>query len=77
MSLEFSWPVARIKEAFPNLDAQVPMSPSSCSLETLKTVASLVDEQNIPEAKNGLAGGVSAFLWLYTSIHGSELFSSC
>nr|XP_016441034.1 PREDICTED: mevalonate kinase-like [Nicotiana tabacum] len=72
MSLEFSWPVARIKEAFPNLDAQVPMSPSSCSLETLKTVASLVDEQNIPEAKNGLAGGVSAFLWLYTSIHGSK-----
>lgn len=70
VSLEFSWPVARIKEAFPNLETPIP--PSSCSLETLKLIASLVDEQNIPEANIGLAAGVTAFLWLFTSIHGCK-----
>ncbi|KAL3349558.1 hypothetical protein AABB24_022593 [Solanum stoloniferum] len=70
VSLEFSWPVARIKEAFPNLENPIP--PSSCLLETLKLIASLVDEQNIPEANIGLAAGVTAFLWLFTSIHGCK-----
>nr|GMD57089.1 mevalonate kinase [Ipomoea batatas] len=70
--LEFSWPVARIRDAFPNLDSSVASSPSSCSLETLKSIASLVEKQKIPEANIGLASGVSAFLWLYTSILGCK-----
>ncbi|CAH9137220.1 unnamed protein product [Cuscuta epithymum] len=72
VSLEFSWPVVRIRDAFPNLDSSVASSPSSCSLETLKSIASLVEEQKIPEEKSGLVSGVSAFLWLYTSIHGCK-----
>ncbi|KAM3378190.1 Mevalonate kinase [Capsicum baccatum] len=70
VSLEVSWPIARIKEAFPNLETQIP--PSSCSLEKLKLIAILVDEQNIPEANIGLAAGVTAFLWLFTSVHGCK-----
>ncbi|XP_019154776.1 PREDICTED: mevalonate kinase-like isoform X1 [Ipomoea nil] len=72
VSLEFSWPVARIKDAFPNLDSSVASSPSSCSLETHKSIASLVEKQKILEANIGLASGVSAFLWLYTSILGCK-----
>ncbi|CAI9764292.1 unnamed protein product [Fraxinus pennsylvanica] len=70
MDLEFSWPVGRIKEVLPDLGSHATSSPSSCSLETTKAIAALVEEQNIPEAKSGLASGVSTFLWLYTSIHG-------
>nr|GMC53582.1 mevalonate kinase [Ipomoea batatas] len=72
VALEFSWPVARIRDVFPNLDSSVATSPSSCSLETLKSIACLVEEQKIPEAHIGLVSGVSAFLWLYTSIHGCK-----
>ncbi|KAL9667921.1 hypothetical protein QQ045_002290 [Rhodiola kirilowii] len=43
-------------------------TPKSCPQDSLKSIAALVEEQNIPEAKIGLASGVSAFLWLYTSI---------
>lgn len=70
MDLEFCWPVGRIEEVLPDLGSHATSSPSSCSLETIKAIASLVEEQNIPEAKIGLASGVSTFLWLYTSIHG-------
>ncbi|KAL2469189.1 Mevalonate kinase [Forsythia ovata] len=70
VDLEFSWPVGRIKEVLPDLGSHTASSPSSCSLETIKEIAALVEEQNIPEAKIGLASGVSTFLWLYTSIHG-------
>ncbi|CAA3000092.1 mevalonate kinase-like isoform X2 [Olea europaea var. sylvestris] len=70
VDLEFCWPVGRIKEVLPDLGSHTTSSPSSCSLETIKAIASLVEEQNIPEAKIGLASGVSTFLWLYTSIHG-------
>jgi mevalonate kinase len=36
----------------------------------MKSIAALVEEQNIPEAKVDLAAGVSAFLWLYSCIQG-------
>lgn len=70
MDLEFSWPVGKIKEVLPELDSQDASAPSSCSLEMMKAIATLVDEQNIPEAHIALVSGVSTFLWLYTSIHG-------
>ncbi|KAL2468559.1 Mevalonate kinase [Forsythia ovata] len=70
VDLEFSWPVGRIKEVLPDLGSHTASSPSPCSLETIKAIAALVEEQNIPEAKIGLASGASTFLWLYTSIHG-------
>nr|AYA73280.1 mevalonate kinase [Cinnamomum camphora] len=70
MALVFSWPVQRIKETLPELGTA--LSPSSTSFlpESMKSIATLVEEQNIPEAKIGLFGGVSAFLLLYTSIQG-------
>ncbi|KAG6702095.1 hypothetical protein I3842_07G016900 [Carya illinoinensis] len=70
MSLEFSWPVSRIKEVLPEVVSSLSPTPTSCSIETMKSIAALVEEQNIPEAKIGLATGVSAFLWLYTCIQG-------
>ncbi|KAM4119213.1 hypothetical protein ACJW30_03G042500 [Castanea mollissima] len=70
LALEFSWPVARIKGALPEAGSLLSSKPTSCSIETMKSIAALVEEQNIPEAKIGLASGVSAFLWLYSCIHG-------
>ncbi|PSS10145.1 Mevalonate kinase [Actinidia chinensis var. chinensis] len=69
IDLEFSWPIGRVKEALSKLGSQIPSSPASCSPEAIKSIAPLVDKQ-IPEAKITLASGVSAFLWLYTSIRG-------
>ncbi|GMG99709.1 hypothetical protein Nepgr_001549 [Nepenthes gracilis] len=70
MALEFSWPIHRIKEVLPNFSNPNPLEPISCSPESVTLVASLVEEQNIPEAKIALASGLSAFLWLYTAIQG-------
>ncbi|XP_057960459.1 mevalonate kinase-like isoform X2 [Malania oleifera] len=70
MALEFSWPVGRIKEALPNLGGPLPSAPTSCSPELISSIMVLIDQQNIPEAKIGLISGVTAFLWLYTSIQG-------
>ncbi|GMN43821.1 hypothetical protein TIFTF001_013007 [Ficus carica] len=70
MALEFLWPISRIKDALSGLGCPDSSTPTSCSIEATKTLAALVEEQNIPEAKIGLASGVSAFLWLYTSIQG-------
>ncbi|KAL6531417.1 hypothetical protein OROMI_027780 [Orobanche minor] len=72
VAIELSWPVGKIKEVLPDLGILGTSSPSSCSLETLKAIASLVEEQNIPETNIGIASGISAFLWLYTSIHGNK-----
>nr|UES73134.1 mevalonate kinase [Gymnema sylvestre] len=72
MDLEFSWHVGRIKEVIPDLGSINASSPTSCSLEITKAIALLVEEQNIPAEKIGLASGVSAFLWLYTAIHGCK-----
>ncbi|EPS72262.1 mevalonate kinase [Genlisea aurea] len=71
MGLEFSWPVGKIKETMPELGG-VPGSIPSYSLEAMKAIASLVEEQSIPEDNTGLISGISAFLWLYTSIHGNK-----
>lgn len=70
LALEFSWSIERIKGALPDLGSPFASTPTSCPTEFLKSLAFLVEEQNIPEAKIGLASGVSAFLWLYTSILG-------
>ncbi|KAL1222391.1 Mevalonate kinase [Cardamine amara subsp. amara] len=71
ISLEFSWSLDRLKEAIPhNSTTLCPSKPTSCSDETLKSIAVLVEEQNIPEAKIWLSSGISTFLWLYTSILG-------
>lgn len=70
MELEFSWPIERLKQVLPDFDSPSPSAPKSCSTDSLKSIASLLEEQNIPEAKITLASGVSAFLWLYTCIHG-------
>ncbi|CAA7024690.1 unnamed protein product [Microthlaspi erraticum] len=71
LSLEFSWSLARLKEALPNDSRTYPPStPTSCSTETLKAIAVLVEEQNIPQEKIWLSSGISTFLWLYTSIVG-------
>lgn len=72
LNLEFSWPVGKIKEVMPELGSISVSSPSSCSLETTKAIASLVEELHLPDAESGLASGISAFLWLYTSIHGDK-----
>ncbi|KAG9457954.1 hypothetical protein H6P81_002462 [Aristolochia fimbriata] len=66
LELVFSWSIERLKEILPVCDT----SPSSSSLETLQSAAILVEEQNIPEAKIGLAAGVFAFLCLHTAIRG-------
>ncbi|KAF4361224.1 hypothetical protein F8388_018949 [Cannabis sativa] len=70
LHLEFSWPIGKIKAALSQLDLPNSSTPTSCSIEAMKSIAALVEEQNIPEAKIFLASGVSAFLWLYTSIQG-------
>ncbi|KAG6434158.1 hypothetical protein SASPL_105780 [Salvia splendens] len=72
VDLEFSWPVGKLKEVLPELGSKSASTPSSCSLETTKAIASLVEELNLAESKLGLASGISAFLWLYTSILGDK-----
>ncbi|XP_020101411.1 mevalonate kinase isoform X2 [Ananas comosus] len=70
--LAFSWPSSRLKETFSFEAIGPPLSPTPrpCSPEHSKLIASLVEEQNIPEAKIWLRSGIHAFLYLYTSIHG-------
>ncbi|KAK6911528.1 GHMP kinase, C-terminal domain, partial [Dillenia turbinata] len=70
MDLEFSWPIGRVEEGLPGFTSLVPSTPESCLPESMKLIAVLVEEKNIPEAKIGLAAGISAFLWLYVCIHG-------
>ncbi|KAK9919781.1 hypothetical protein M0R45_028359 [Rubus argutus] len=67
IGLEFSWPVGRIKEALSGIDVPNSSTPTSCSAESIKSLAVLVEEPNLPE---GIATGVLAFLWLYSSIQG-------
>ncbi|KGN60892.1 mevalonate kinase [Cucumis sativus] len=69
LELEFSWPVSRIREALGVFVGAI-SSPTTCPAECLKSIASLVEDQNIPEVKIGLASGVAAFLWLCSSILG-------
>ncbi|MQL76248.1 hypothetical protein Taro_008628 [Colocasia esculenta] len=67
--LEFSWPTGRLKEVLPDM-GPAPSSPQACSPESMELISGLVDEQNLPEAKVGLASGIFAFLYLYISIQG-------
>ncbi|KAL5728603.1 mevalonate kinase [Ranunculus cassubicifolius] len=66
MGLEFAWTIGKIKEVVGESITPNPSLPRSCSSDTIKVIANLVEEQNIPEAKIGLAAGVSAF---YLAIH--------
>lgn len=75
LALEFSWPISRIKEVLGEFVGVI-STPTSCPAECLKSIASLVEDQNVPESKIGLASGVSAFLWLQSSILGYALFCS-
>ncbi|KAL6323945.1 hypothetical protein AAG906_006215 [Vitis piasezkii] len=70
MALEFSWSIERIKEVLQEVGCPFSSTPTTCTPEFIKLIAALLIEQNIPEAKIGLASGVSAFLWLYTCIQG-------
>ncbi|XP_040367378.1 mevalonate kinase-like [Rosa chinensis] len=70
IGLEFLWPVGRIKEALSGIDVPNPSTPTSCPAEVNKSLAILVEELNILEAKIGIAAGVWAFLWLCSSIQG-------
>ncbi|CAH1435158.1 unnamed protein product [Lactuca virosa] len=72
VGLNFSWPIGRIKEVLPDSINTIASSPTTCSPETIKLIATLVEEHEIPETKIGIASGVIAFLWLYTSIHGNK-----
>lgn len=70
MDLLFSWPTVKLKQALFELNSPPASSPRPCSPQYNKEIDTLVEEQNIPEAKIWLSSGVSAFLYLYTSIHG-------
>ncbi|KAH1083621.1 hypothetical protein J1N35_023382 [Gossypium stocksii] len=70
VGLDFSWPIKRIREVLSHLGSPFSSTPTLCSLETVKSITALVDEQSFPETRIGLASGVCAFLWLYTSILG-------
>ncbi|MBA0576027.1 hypothetical protein Golob_027873, partial [Gossypium lobatum] len=70
VGLDFSWAIKRIKEVLSHLGSPFSSTPTLCSLETVKSITALVDEQSFPETRIGLASGVCAFLWLYISILG-------
>lgn len=72
MGLLFSWQTSKLEHALHELNSPDALSPRSCSLQYNKVIDGLVEEQNIPEAKIWLFSGVSAFLYLYTSIHGCK-----
>lgn len=67
---EFSWPLGRIKEILPDSVNNITSSPTTCGEETIKLILTALEDFKIPESKIGVASGVVAFLWLYTSILG-------
>ncbi|KAM0905726.1 hypothetical protein ACQ4PT_017204 [Festuca glaucescens] len=67
--LVFSWPCSRLREALGDRPAGV-NAPRPCSSDELAAMAKLLEQEEIPEDKIWLAGGLSAFLYLYTSILG-------
>ncbi|KAH9323558.1 hypothetical protein KI387_018197, partial [Taxus chinensis] len=72
MNVCLTWPMQRVEAAFQCLDAYIvdPLCIKPCSTDFLHCVASLVDEEEFPEAIIGVAEGVSALLYLYISIIG-------
>ncbi|TVU20763.1 hypothetical protein EJB05_30359 [Eragrostis curvula] len=68
--LTFSWPCSRLREALgQGCEAR---APRQCSPDELAAMAKLLEEHEIPEAKIWLSAGLSAFLFLYTSILGGK-----
>ncbi|KAF5791161.1 putative mevalonate kinase [Helianthus annuus] len=72
VDLEFSWPIGRIKEMLPDSVNNDASSPATCCEETTKFILTALKDFKIPDAKIGIASGVIAFLWLYTSILGNK-----
>ncbi|XVE89702.1 hypothetical protein DITRI_Ditri20bG0017000 [Diplodiscus trichospermus] len=70
VGLDFSWPIERIKEVLSHFGPPFSSTPTPCPQGTVKSLAALVDEQSLNVTKTGIASGVYAFLWLYTSILG-------
>lgn len=72
LNVHFTWPVKSVEAAFKPLEEFVvdPLCVKSCSADIMQCIASLVDEQEFPEAVIGVSAGVSAFLFLYISIVG-------
>ena len=68
--LTFSWPCSRLRGALGEEISANPGAPAPCSPDQLAAIARLLEDQEIPEAKIWLSAGLSAFLFLYTSILG-------
>uniref|UniRef100_A0ACD5WMY0 Uncharacterized protein n=1 Tax=Avena sativa TaxID=4498 RepID=A0ACD5WMY0_AVESA len=68
--LVFSWPCARLREVFGDTAGAAVNAPKPCSSDELAAMAELLEQEHIPEDKIWLAAGLSAFLYLYTSILG-------
>uniref|UniRef100_A0A0D3GWT1 Mevalonate kinase n=1 Tax=Oryza barthii TaxID=65489 RepID=A0A0D3GWT1_9ORYZ len=71
--LTFSWPCARLHEALLTEEVAGAQEARPCSPDRMASIARLLEEHEIPEAKVWLSAGLSAFLFLYTSILGSDL----
>lgn len=71
--LTFSWPCSRLRGALGEVSGKAG-APTPCSPDELATMAKLLEGQEIPEAKIWLSTGLSAFLFLYTSILGLVFF---
>uniref|UniRef100_A0A0E0QEW7 Mevalonate kinase n=1 Tax=Oryza rufipogon TaxID=4529 RepID=A0A0E0QEW7_ORYRU len=68
--LTFSWPCAQLREALLTEEVAGAQEARPCSPDRLASIARLLEEHEIPEAKVWLSAGLSAFLFLYTSILG-------
>nr|WNX96114.1 Mevalonate kinase [Ayapana triplinervis] len=72
VDLKFSWPIGRIKEILPHSVNNSASSPTTCCEETIKLILAVLEDSKKLESKIGIASGVVAFLWLYTSILGNK-----
>jgi mevalonate kinase len=72
--LTFSWPCSRLRGALGKAGGKA-RPPTPCSPDELAAIAKLLEDQEIPEAKIWLSSGLSAFLYLYTSILGLVFLS--
>lgn len=71
LDLSFSWPCSRLREALGESCRKAELqAPRPCSSEELASIAKLVELHELPEAKIWLSAGLSACLFLYTSILG-------
>jgi mevalonate kinase len=68
--LTFSWPCARLHEALLTEEVAGAQEVRPCSPDRMASIARLLEEHEIPKAKVWLSAGLSAFLFLYTSILG-------